>query len=231
MERGWLKHEVFSGEPFGRRSAWIWLIEEAAFAPRQKMVGGTIITLERGQLCHSYRFLAEAWGWKKDRVSRFLKLLISARQIRAETATVGSTANATGEKLITICNYDKYQGAWDNGATVGATANATETRQQRDKLEVIKGTITPVGTEKPSASISPGAVIFTQCLSYLTNHCGQNENTARGLLGKWRNDYGDSALIDAVNAAAQRDDISEPKAWIAGRLKNAAKPEGWAGAL
>ena len=65
MERGWLKHEVFSGEPFGRRSAWIWLIEEAAFAPRQKMVGGTIITLERGQLCHPYRFLAEAWGWKK----------------------------------------------------------------------------------------------------------------------------------------------------------------------
>ena len=29
MARGWLGHPVLQGEPYDRRSAWAWLIEEA----------------------------------------------------------------------------------------------------------------------------------------------------------------------------------------------------------
>lgn len=203
MERGWLCHELFSSEPFDRRSAWIWLIEEAAFAPRQKIVGGMVLTFERGQLCHSYRFMAKAWRWKKDRVSRFLKTLERARMIRAKTATVG----ATGEKLITICNYNKYQGDKDTGAT----ANATETRQQRDKLEVIKRTITE--TEGfPSASggvIDLGKQVYDLGKPLLEGN-GISKSQSGRLITKWRKELGaDAALLDIFAGAsrAERHDI------------------------
>jgi hypothetical protein len=55
MYRGWMEHEVFGHEPFSRRDAWVWLIENAAFADNQR--------LKRGQLCHSYRHLAATWKW------------------------------------------------------------------------------------------------------------------------------------------------------------------------
>jgi uncharacterized protein YdaU (DUF1376 family) len=101
------------------------------------------------------------------------------------------------------------------------TTNPSVTNETGDKA--------PVAFQETSPS--PGAVIFTQCLNFLTNNCDLNQNSARTLLGRWRKDYGDAAVIAAVNAAAQRDDISEPRAWIAGRLKKTAKPEGWVGAL
>lgn len=44
------------------------------------------------------------------------------------------------------------------------------------------------------SSPSPGAVIFTQCLQYLTTHGGLKESSARTLLGRWRSEYGDAAV-------------------------------------
>jgi len=112
-----------------------------------------------------------------------------------------------------------------------APADAVARLQHTTNTPTTNPSVTNVtGAKAPDSlqetSPSPGNVIFTQCLRYLTTHGGQKENTARALLGKWRSDYGDAAVIDAVNAAAQRDDISEPKSWIAGRLKNTAKHGG-----
>lgn len=131
MHRGWLDNPLFGNrkrEPFCKAAAWAWLIGEAAFEPKQVKAGGKIIDLQRGQLTHSLRFMAEAWGWQRDRCRRFLKELSHA----AMTDTVTATGGATGQMVITICNYDKYQSPPRGSATARATARAAAVRQQCD---------------------------------------------------------------------------------------------------
>ncbi len=141
MHRGWMDNPVFGKSAFSEREAWCWLIETAAWKPRQYRIGSGIIDLERGQLCASIRYIADAWAWKKDKTRRYLLTLQSARMIVIKSAT----AARQSEGVITICNYDIYQSECDRDATQSATATrqqrdsgATETRQRRDKTEEVE---------------------------------------------------------------------------------------------
>lgn len=127
MARGWMNNPVFKPEPFTEREAWLWLIEEAAWRPRKKRVGTTLIALQRGQIAASLRFMATAWGWKKDRVRRFLKRLADDSMLISKCSK-NATPGATDCTVITLCNYDAYQAGADENATPGAT----KTRQRRD---------------------------------------------------------------------------------------------------
>lgn len=96
MHRGWMENDVFDkNEPFDRRSAWIWLIENARFMDNCE--------LRRAQLKISGRKLAEEWQWSLGRVQRFLADLACKKMIERLSESPGT--------LITICNYDKYQAA------------------------------------------------------------------------------------------------------------------------
>ena len=131
MSRGWQNNPVFGKEPFSERTAWVWIIEEAAWKETSKRLGSTVVPVSRGQFIHSLRYLGEAWGgWGKDRVSRFLHMLQKAGMVRVESAT----ASATAERRITVCNYDKYQISTDSGET----ENETAARQRRDSGETDK---------------------------------------------------------------------------------------------
>jgi len=108
MHRGWLDHDVFGDperEPLCRRAAWAWLIDHAEYAVKQVRIGRTLITLQRGQLSHSLRYLAKAWGWNQERVRRFLADLAA----RDMVVTANATACVTAQKVVTICNYERYQ--------------------------------------------------------------------------------------------------------------------------
>jgi hypothetical protein len=87
--------------PFSEREAWVWLIAEAAWKPREKRVGKVIVTLDRGQLAHSTRFLADAWQWTHSRVRRFLERLENRHMIERQSDT--------GVSVICIMKYDTYQ--------------------------------------------------------------------------------------------------------------------------
>lgn len=95
-------HPEFAPSEFSEREAFLWLISEASWKDRTVRAGRVVIDLRRGQLCASLRFMAEAWGWSKSRVDRFLKRL----EKRDMIGTVGGTV----QLVITICNYDEYQG-------------------------------------------------------------------------------------------------------------------------
>jgi len=103
MHRGWMDNPALGGrrEPLCRRAAWVWLIEEAAWQPCRVSIGGRTVTLTRGQISHSLRFLANAWRWSLAAVQRFIK--------RLKADTMIDTATDTGILVITICNYDRYQ--------------------------------------------------------------------------------------------------------------------------
>lgn len=129
LYRGWMDHPVLRADhaPFNRREAWVWLIEEAAWRPCPATCGRTRLTLARGQMLHSNRYLGKAWNWNDAKVRRFLGAL------QADAMIVSVTdAHST---LITICNYDLYQGSEED--TVAPTVAPTVSRPSRDNLATI----------------------------------------------------------------------------------------------
>ena len=138
MHRGWMDSPDFGPvskkTPLCERAAWIWLIEHAAWKPQNFRFGGAEIELQRGQLIASFRYLATAWGWDKERVRRFLKVRQQRDSIDRKSTTPGETAGS----LITICNYERYQGEPDPGETSSETATSQLVPQTRAKEEDAK---------------------------------------------------------------------------------------------
>lgn len=121
MERGWLDSDVFGGEPYTEREAWAWMIGEAHYIEVETPLLGRRVKLKRGQFSHSIRFMADKFKWSKNKVDRFLKKL--------ELWDMIQTESGTGQNIITICNYSKYQ---DNNKKSG-TDTGTGAGQERDK--------------------------------------------------------------------------------------------------
>jgi hypothetical protein len=101
ISRDLFDHPAFKSAPFSEREAWLWIIMEASWKPRQKRIGHIVVNVGRGQLAASIRFMADAWGWTAAKVQRFIERLKKLEMIRVETDT--------GLTLLTLCNYDKFQ--------------------------------------------------------------------------------------------------------------------------
>lgn len=120
-------HPMLGGEPFTRREAWLWLVSEAAFKAGKRRAGAALVSLQRGEVAHSIRFMADAWQWHRARVERFLHAL--------KTETMIGTRIETGVTVITICKYDEYQRVGSPNETRREAETETVARQQRDRLE------------------------------------------------------------------------------------------------
>lgn len=94
-------------EPFDYRSAWIDLIMEANVKPNTFIYKGQSITVKRGEYYTSIRKLSLRWHWSKDKVNRFLKMLIKLDMIRKHK-------NIRCATLLTIVNYSNYQNVTDS---------------------------------------------------------------------------------------------------------------------
>ncbi len=103
MPRGWMKHPALGGprEVFCRKAAFTWLIEEARYKDQVEPDGLCPSLLKRGQVGHSLRFIAKAWGWDDAKVRRFLTKLKDAKLIDCVVDA--------GQTLITIRNYSISQ--------------------------------------------------------------------------------------------------------------------------
>lgn len=112
---------------FSRFEAWLDLIQTARFedAETRKLIGNRYITWGRGELVASLRYLAERWGWSKNKVDCYLKLLISEQMITKRTA------EGTAQTIITICKYDSYN------TQIKKTGQGTG--QQRDRKGTAQG--------------------------------------------------------------------------------------------
>ena len=117
---------AFKSEPFTEREAFIWMIMEARYScePKERRVGGAVVTVGRGQFAASVRFMAEAWGWTKSRVDRYLKRAAGMKLVCVESGT--------GVNLITICEYEDSQNA-PKSAGQQRDSSGTAAGQQRDK--------------------------------------------------------------------------------------------------
>lgn len=147
MEDGFVKiyrstftHPAFSS--LAEVGAWAFLISEASWKPETRRYKDRVIELERGQLTLSTRDFASEAGWSEPKVRRFLKKLENQRMIRRTCET--------GVNVITICNYEKYQGH-DSDSGAGPTHQATQDRRTTDAP-------TPVTTLKTNEKTPPKKV-------------------------------------------------------------------------
>jgi hypothetical protein len=146
---------AFKAEPFTEREAFVWMVMEAAWKSREKRVGSASVNLERGQLATSIRFMAEAWGWSKSAVDRFLKRLENRDMIGTQTGTAFS--------LITIRKYNEYQGEPDKAGT----PKNEKSGQQRDSsgTNYKKGLI-PEKKKEVEANASTDAGAQDECIQH-----------------------------------------------------------------
>lgn len=119
----WDHHVVGSHNPL-YFMAWWWLVREAGWKDHRRTINGKSITIKRGQLCHSIRFIAQALGCSKSKIETFLT--------RLKTETMIKTDIRTGMLVITICNYDKYQFSELRNKTTDRTPDRTPIGQQSD---------------------------------------------------------------------------------------------------
>ncbi len=114
--RFWKEKRVFS-----KAEAWIDLLWEVQHnkEPQQVLLGKSnmvCLTCHYGESLKSLRTWAGRWGWSKNRVQRFLKLLKSMSQI--------DTVSETVTTRIKVLNYRQYDPRY--------SLNGTETGQKRD---------------------------------------------------------------------------------------------------
>lgn len=170
MLQGWIpvyrqiqENWMWKEKPFSKGQAWIDLIMLANYEDKKMPYKGEVITCERGTVNLSISFLADRWGWGREKTRNFLKLLESD-----EMVTVNATKHRT---TIIIENYAIYN---DVPATNRQPIDnqSTTSRQQADITNNINNInnnnrrFTPPTVEEVAAycqergnSISPEAFI------------------------------------------------------------------------
>ena len=131
-DNGWVKlhrditdHWLWDCE-FSYAQAWIDLILKACHKPNKLMIKGQLIELKRGQQARSEVTLSKEWKWSRGKVRRFLNQCLNDGMIEVEAGHLTS--------IITVCNYDSFQG----GDTASDTANDTSGDTPNEHLAVHK---------------------------------------------------------------------------------------------
>lgn len=115
-------------------AVWVYLLLSANFADCDTRFGGRRVRLKAGQLITGRRRLAEALHLSESKVQRILDRFEAEQQISQCTTPSG--------RLITICNWARYQGyspekpqATDNDRTASEQQTDTVIRKEEEKEE------------------------------------------------------------------------------------------------
>lgn len=94
-------HWLWKGERFSKGQAWIDILLRANYKDNKFLSNGVLVEVKRGSFLTSDKILADAYGWDKKTVTRFLKNLEKDEMIELSRSPKGT--------VIFIKNYDKYQ--------------------------------------------------------------------------------------------------------------------------
>ncbi|WP_160116752.1 hypothetical protein [Pseudovibrio ascidiaceicola] len=130
VDRALFEHEAL--ESPWEWGCWCWLVSQAAWRETSVSRRAKKIDLSIGQLSFSLRFLAEKWGCSVGKTRRLLKKFEKWHMVEIECST--------GENLITICNYSKFQS--------GEAASETVTEHKRAQGRNGDGTVTSTKKNK-----------------------------------------------------------------------------------
>jgi hypothetical protein len=179
MDKGYIKvwrqsteNPLYFSEPFTKWQAWIDLLILSNHKDRYVLVRNISIMVKRGQVLAGENFLADRWQWSRGKVRRYLAFLENTVQ-----QIVRHKDNVT--TLITILNYEVYQG---NG-TANSTAGGQQTVQQTDIPKNVKNV-------KNKESNTPKVVSFKtmsekQFIDEVNSFTTYTENTRSDFISYW----------------------------------------------
>lgn len=94
----WMQKREFSDA-----EAWLDMLSRALYEPERKVIcNGQAVSLQRGELVGSIRFLADRWAWSRGRTERFLNALSQAGRVTFRDD------NGTGMRVARLCNWELY---------------------------------------------------------------------------------------------------------------------------
>lgn len=132
---GWIKmhrdtEDHWVAKDMEKLGRWVTLLWMATHEDKKVLVGNQLVELKRGQFIASNSFLAERWDTSERTVLRFLELLEKD----------GMLHRCTHRKItiITICNYEKYQGNSKGICTDTCTDGAPMAHRWRTEIKEIK---------------------------------------------------------------------------------------------
>lgn len=152
-------HEIFSGS-FDRRSAWLWLIANAAWTDKRVSHKGQPLDLKRGDVLIGRAFLAKTWGWSEQNVRSFISLLRKDEMIKINQSN-GHTAN-----VASICNYDVYQAAkkdTSQATNQSPTSAQPEPNQTLTYTTTLPNSVCESGLAARDGEVSIGMGVFVNC--------------------------------------------------------------------
>ena len=121
---------LFVPEPYSRREAFLDLVQKATHEPKTIPIRGGSITVNRGQLSASIRFLATRWQWSCGKVESVLKEYESVNLIERKSDS--------GTTLISIVNYDFYQKSLNGDSHADRHANEHANKYNNNKDKEVK---------------------------------------------------------------------------------------------
>ena len=127
IPRNIFEDKVFKKGKANETFAFIDLVQMAEYQDTFINIKGQILSLSRGDLAASIRFLSDRWGWSINAVTRTLDTLEKYCKIKRRKSNLTS--------IISIVDYDQYQ-------TLGnADSNAkgiTKSNADKDKIKYNK---------------------------------------------------------------------------------------------
>ena len=137
QSKGWVKlwreqftHEVSERKPWCDGYAWSYLYSQANYKPGVVNFRNQYIPVERGQFITSFLKLQQIFGWSRQRTYSWVSSLATRQMV---------TYRATNRFLvITICNYEKYQGIDDENGTTDLQADRQTDDKQTTTIKEVK---------------------------------------------------------------------------------------------
>ncbi len=98
---------LWEDKPFARGQAWIDLLLRASYEDREIIFNGLYVKLEEGEFITSINKLADAWGWSRGKVVRFLESLKVASMVSYQTDNHKTVIKLLNFKEFQTCSKSK----------------------------------------------------------------------------------------------------------------------------
>lgn len=211
LHRGLQDHWLWDCE-FSYAQAWIDLLLGAGHKPTKIMIKGQVIELKRGQQSRSEVTLSKQWRWSRGKVRRFLNQCLNDGMIEVEAGHLTS--------IISICNYDSFQGC----DTADGTPSDTPSGTPNEHLAVHKQEVKNLRSEegKKDKQDPAGADIDFSPLRMTTEQVEEVKRIRR------KNKCG-AITQRVVNTLAKEFELAAKKGWGPEDILSEWELRGWKG--
>ncbi len=136
IDRNFFEGKFWQSErSFSQAEAWLDLIQMARFEAETAtkiLANGRRVSVKRGEIHASLRYLSSRWGWGVDKTRRFIENAKKDNDIEHRTEQ--------GESIIKLCNYDAYNPLKCDDRTANQTPtkhrpNTDQTNNKKVKKE------------------------------------------------------------------------------------------------